>query len=110
MVNAHSLAARILANIVIWGILVLGAFFLLTFKDYTMGFELAILSLSLALAQLTTHVIAFQWIFAFVIMGCLIFLSLLVGIPGLFGQDKSIRHEGHVVSEDRERQPLLDDN
>lgn len=45
MVNAHTLPARILANIVIWGILVLGAFFILTFKDYSMGFEFAILSL-----------------------------------------------------------------
>ncbi len=45
MVNAHSLPARILANITIWGILVLGGFFLLAFKDYTMGIELAVLSL-----------------------------------------------------------------
>jgi Fungal protein of unknown function (DUF1774) len=45
MVNAHSLAARIVANIFIWGILAFGAFFLLAFKDYTMGFELAILAL-----------------------------------------------------------------
>jgi len=45
MVHAHNLPARIVANIFIWGILVLGAFFVLTFKDYTMGIELAILSL-----------------------------------------------------------------
>jgi hypothetical protein len=45
MVNAHTLPARIVANIFIWGILVLGGFFLLTFKDYTMGLELAVLSL-----------------------------------------------------------------
>ncbi len=32
MVNAESLAARILANIAIWGILVYGLFFLVTFK------------------------------------------------------------------------------
>jgi len=109
MVNAHSLPARILANIVIWGILVFGAFFILTFKDYTMGFELAILSLSLALAQLSTHVIAFQWIFAFVIMGCLFILSLLVGIPGMFGQRTNIRQEGSVVENEQERRPLLED-
>lgn len=40
-------------------------------------------------------------------MGCLIFISLLVGTPGLFGQDKA--PETGVVSEDRERQPLLND-
>ena len=44
-VNAQNLAARILANIAIWGILVIGAFFIFTFKDYTMGFAFAILSL-----------------------------------------------------------------
>jgi hypothetical protein len=32
MVNANSLPARILANIAIWGILVYGLFFLVTFK------------------------------------------------------------------------------
>lgn len=45
MVNAHSLAARIVANVAIWGILMFGGFFLLAFKDYTIGFELALLSL-----------------------------------------------------------------
>lgn len=44
MVNAQNLAARILANIAIWGILGYGLFFLLAFKDYTMGFELSILA------------------------------------------------------------------
>lgn len=44
-VNAQNIAARIFANIVIWGILVIGAFFVFTFKDYTMGFCFAILSL-----------------------------------------------------------------
>jgi len=109
MVNAHTLPARIVANIFIWGILVLGGFFVLTFKDYTMGIELAILSLSLALGQIGTHVIALQWIFAFVIAGCLLVLSLLIGAPKVFGQDRSIRQEGAIVSEDRERAPLLDD-
>ena len=45
MVHSSSPPARILANIAIWGILGFGAFFLLTFKDYAMGLELAILSL-----------------------------------------------------------------
>lgn len=61
MVNARSLAARILANITIWGILGLGSFYVLIFKDYTMGFELAVLSLSLAFAQMATHAFAVQW-------------------------------------------------
>lgn len=45
MVHARSLPAHILANIAIWGILGFGGFFILAFKDYTMGFALAILSL-----------------------------------------------------------------
>jgi hypothetical protein len=45
MVHARTLPARILANIAIWGILGFGGFFILAFKDYTIGFELAILSL-----------------------------------------------------------------
>lgn len=44
MVHAHSLPARILANVAIWAILVYGSLFLVAFKDYTMGFELTILS------------------------------------------------------------------
>lgn len=109
MVNASSLPARILANVAIWGVLFFGAFFLFTFKDYTMGFQLAILSLALALGQLGTRAVALQWIFAFVIMACLLVLSAMVSVPGLFGQENSIRREGMVVESDRERQPLLDD-
>jgi hypothetical protein len=42
-------------------------------------------------------------------MGCLLILSVLIGIPGMFGERESIRHEGHIVDADRERQPLLND-
>lgn len=45
MVGAHHLAARIVANVFIWSILGYGFLYLVVFKDYTMGFELAILSL-----------------------------------------------------------------
>lgn len=124
---SRNLPARIVANIFIWGILMLGAFFLAVFKDYTMGFELAILALgelsyipivsilanecptALALGQLATKVVAFQWIFAVIIAGLLFVLSLAVAAPKVFGADRSARQEGAVVSEDRERAPLLDD-
>lgn len=55
------------------------------------------------------HVIALQWIFAFVIMGCLAVLSLLVGAPGAFGEH-GIRRHGEGADSDRERAPLLDDH
>lgn len=45
MVNAHTYAARICANVAIWSILLYGIFFLLAFKDYAIAFEVSILSL-----------------------------------------------------------------
>jgi len=110
MVNAHGIVARIFANIAIWGILGFGLFFLAAFKDYTIGFELSILAAALAVHQFRIHSVAFQWIFAFTIMATLFVATLAVAIPGIFGKELSFRREGgDVVSEDRERQPLLDD-
>jgi len=108
--NSHSLAARILANVAIWGILVYGLFFLIVFKDYTIGFALSVLTAALGVGQFTTKVIAFQWIFAFVIMAILFLATLVIAIPGIFGKEFSFRREGNVVSADQERAPLLDDH
>jgi len=108
MVHAHNLPARIVANIFIWSILVYGVFFLAAFKDYTMGFELSILAAAIGVSQFLTKVIAFQWIFAFIIMALLFILSLAVGVPGLLGREEPFAC-GEIVSEDRERAPLLDD-
>lgn len=44
MVGAQGLAARIVANVAIWSILLYGIFFMGAFKDHPIGFELAILS------------------------------------------------------------------
>lgn len=63
---------------------------------------------AIGVSQFFTKIIAFQWIFAFVIMGVLFVLSLAVGVPGLLGQDPFKR--GEIVSEDRERAPLLADD
>jgi len=109
-VGAHHLAARILANIAIWGILVYGMFFLVVYKDYTMGFALSILAASLGVHQFFIKTIAFQWIFAFTIMGTLFIATLLIAIPGIFGKEFSIRREGAVVPADQERAPLLQDS
>lgn len=107
-VHAQNLPARIVANIFIWGIMVYGGFFLVVYKDYTMGFELSVLSAAIGVSQFLTKIIAFQWIFAFVIMAVLFVTSLAVGVPGLLGQDPFKR--GEIVSEDRERAPLLADD
>jgi len=108
-VNAHSLAARILGNIAIWGILVYGLFFLVTFKDYTMGFALSILTAAIGVSQFLRQIIALQWIFAFTIMGTLFLATLVIALPGVFGKEISFRREV-IVEEDRERAPLLEDN
>jgi len=110
MVNAHTLPARIVANIFIWGILVYGMFFLVVFKDYTMGFALSILAAALGVSQFLTHTIAFQWIFAFVIMATLFLFTLAIALPGAFGKEFTMRRGTGVVPADQERAPLLDDN
>lgn len=56
MVGAQSLAARILANVAIWSILLYGFFFMGAFKDYPIGFELAILSACVFEVQPAKHV------------------------------------------------------
>ena len=56
MIGAQSLAARILANVAIWSILLYGFFFMGAFKDYPIGFELAILSACVFEVQPAKHV------------------------------------------------------
>jgi len=51
-------------------------------------------------------VIAFQWIFAFVIMATLFIFTVLVATPGV---NQGPFKRGAVVEEDRERAPLLAD-
>jgi len=109
-VNSHHLAARILANVAIWGILVYGLFFLVIFKDYTMGFALSILTAALGVGQFFTRAIAFQWIFAFIIMAILFLATLVIAIPGIFGKEISFRRDQNIVPADQERAPLLDDH
>jgi len=106
MVDGEHLPARILANIAVWGWLVYGFFFLAVFKDWSMGFALSILTASLGVHQFALKIIAFQWIFAFAIMGTLFVATLVLALPGAFG--KEITWRRNVRGEnDTERQPLL---
>jgi hypothetical protein len=41
--HSNHFAARIVANVFIWGWLGYGLFFLVAYKDYTMGFALSVL-------------------------------------------------------------------
>jgi hypothetical protein len=74
-----------------------------------MGFALSVLTASIGVGQFFTKAIAFQWIFAFVIMAVLFLATLVIAVPGIFGKDLSFRREGAVVPADQERAPLLDD-
>jgi len=109
-VHSNHLVARIVANVFIWGWVGYGLFFLVAYKDYTVGFALSVLAFSTGVGQFLTkpHVLQLQWIFAFSIGGLLFVLSLAVGVPGLLGRDPFPR--GQIVSEDRERAPLLADD
>lgn len=108
-VNAHTLPARIVGNIFIWGILAYGVFFLAAFKDYMIGFSLSVLAFSTGVGQFLTKIpiLQLQWIFAFTIGGLLFILSLAVGAPSLLGLSRDPFPRGEIVSEDRERAPLL---
>jgi hypothetical protein len=102
---AH-LVPRILGNIFIWSILVYGGFFIVIFKDYTMGFSLSVLSASIGVSQFLRQVIAFQWIFAFVIMAVLFVATVTVAVPAWTGREFKWKNS---TTADTERAPLLND-
>jgi hypothetical protein len=107
--GAHDTPARIVANVFLWSWLVFGGFFLVVFKDYTLGFALSFLTAALGVAQFSEKVVALQWIFAFTIMGVLFIFTVLVAVPGIFGgRFGDVR--GSSSNDDRERAPLLDDH
>lgn len=75
-----------------------------------MGFNLTVLTAALGVGQFLDKVIAFQWIFAFVIMAVLFIATLGVAVPGIFGKDVSFGRDTNVVDADQERAPLLNDS
>lgn len=101
--HPHSLVARIFGNIFIWAILAYGGFFIVVYKDYTMGFSLSVLAASIGVAQFLRQVIALQWIFAFVIMALLFISTVTVAVPAWTGRFK------RAPVADQERAPLLND-
>jgi hypothetical protein len=102
-----SLVARVFGNIFIWGILAYGLFFIVYYKDYTMGFNLSVLSAAIGVGQFFRQVIAFQWIFAFTIMAVLFVATIVVAVPAATGRDTKI---ARARDGDTERAPLLGDS
>ncbi|RFU77940.1 atp synthase f0 [Trichoderma arundinaceum] len=105
--HPHSLVARIFGNIFIWSLLVYGVFFIVTFNDYTMGFNLSVLSAAIGVAQFKRQVVAFQWIFAFIIMALLFISTATVAVPAMTGRDFRWRR---TTAADQERAPLLNES
>ncbi|KAF3767361.1 DUF1774-domain-containing protein [Cryphonectria parasitica EP155] len=107
--HEDSLVARIFANIFVWSILAYGLFFIVAYKDYTMGFWLSVLAASLGAAQFQRQIIALQWIFAFVILAILFVLSSVVAISAWTGRELGWGKKNQDAA-DAERAPLLADN
>lgn len=107
LVGAKHLLARIIANVFIWEFLISPSMLMLITGDYFLGFSNAYLVGAIGLGQLFTRVFALQWIFAFVIMGCLISLAMFFAFvrpPPNFP-----RPQGQEISENGETAPLLTD-
>ncbi|KKA28537.1 hypothetical protein TD95_002240 [Thielaviopsis punctulata] len=111
---SDALILRIMGNVAIWAILLIGLFFLGVYGDYTMGFSLAVLTWALAMGQFWEKIIALQWIFAFVIMGVLFLASFAVAIPIWTGRQvawlNGAEEQGRIAASqgsEGERRPLI---
>lgn len=103
--HPDSLVARIFGNIFIWSILAYGLFYIVIYRDYTMGFNLSVLSAAIGVSQFLRQAIAFQWIFAFIIMAILFVATVVVAIPAGRNAKFASARNG-----DTERAPLLGEN
>ena len=72
-----------------------------------MGFSLSVLSAAIGVSQFLRQVIAFQWIFAFIIMAILFIMTLVVAVPAWTGREVAWSRS---PPEDTERAPLLGEN
>ncbi|KAJ4331899.1 hypothetical protein N0V87_008792 [Didymella glomerata] len=106
-IRSTHLVARIAAHLSICGWLAYGVFYLATYKDFVVGFALSVLSISTGVAQLPDDLaeLSLQPIFAFTVAGLLFAVSFGVAFPGLLSHEPFPR--GRIVSDDRERAPLL---
>lgn len=109
VVDSNSLAARIVANVFIWVIFVVGVGHIIFSQDHLFGYCMSFLTLSLALKQFSIKIISLQWIFAFAIFGAFLALSLYISTTKYYNRDSLFRQIAHPESTDREREPLLND-
>lgn len=71
-----------------------------------MGFALCVLTAAIGVAQLTHHIIALQWIFAFIIMSLLFLMTVASTLP--FWNNITWRRQAPAAA-DQERAPLLNE-
>ncbi|KAF2236937.1 DUF1774-domain-containing protein [Viridothelium virens] len=110
MLGAHSVGARLFANLAIWLWLLFGGFFVIGYRDYILGFSLSVLSAALGIQQLLIKVLALQWIFAFVVMGLLSVASTaMAGIDIAAVTKKMTNGETNTHHITGETAPLLRD-
>ncbi|KAL9090542.1 MAG: hypothetical protein Q9165_005303 [Trypethelium subeluteriae] len=110
MLGAHSVGARLFANVAVWLWLVFGVFFVIGYRDYVLGFSLSVLSAALGVQQILIRVLALQWIFAFVVTGLLFVASLAVAgfdIAAVTRKTTNGETNGHHIT--GETAPLLRD-
>lgn len=80
--HVKHLIGRIIANVTIWLFLFVPGFFVVAFNDWGVGLSSSALVFSLGVGQLFTKAFALQWIFAFVISGLLLIVSLIAAFTG----------------------------
>ncbi|KAH3661886.1 hypothetical protein OGAPHI_006065 [Ogataea philodendri] len=80
LVHSHnkSLIARILANVFIWEFLLVPLAILVLYHDWSIGLSTSLLMLGLGFGQLFTKVVAFQWVFAFIIAAVDFIISVVI--------------------------------
>jgi len=105
--HVHGTAGRLLSNIFIWIIFVVGGGVVVWFRDWVFGLAIAYHSLSIAIEQLSIKIIALQWIFAFVISGVVALLSVLVMIFRRGVENVAADTQAHVDSVVDETSRLL---
>ncbi|KAG2735414.1 hypothetical protein G9P44_001628 [Scheffersomyces stipitis] len=101
--KSTGLAARIIANVIVWDFLLVPGFLVLVFGDWGIGISSSIITFGLGLGQIFTKVIALQWIFSFVISGILLLLSVFAAVTGT----TYVRTEVITVVETNESAPLI---
>lgn len=97
--HVHKLPGRIFANVTIWMLLLIPGFFLVAFNDWATGISSSILMFGLGLGQLLTKAFALQWIFAFIISGLLLVMSVVAGITGSLTGSRETTAEGAPLLE-----------